>query len=55
MSNLVEAHAAAVKPSLAHVASPTAAVAEQAKAQAEVAKAVGDEGRRRRPRRWPRR
>ena len=28
MSNLVEAHAAAVKPSLAHVDSPTAAVAE---------------------------
>ena len=43
MSNLVEAHAAAVKPSLAHVESPTAAVAEQAKAQAEVAKAAGDE------------
>jgi hypothetical protein len=43
MSNLVEAHAAAVKPSLAHVDSPTAAVAEQAKAQAEVAKAMGDE------------
>jgi hypothetical protein len=43
MSNLVEAHAAAVKPSLAHVDSPTAAVAEQAKVQAEVAKAAGDE------------
>ena len=43
MSNLVEAHAAAVKPSLAHVDSPTAAVAEQAKARAEVAKAAGDE------------
>jgi hypothetical protein len=43
MSNLVEAHAAAVKPSLAHVDSPTAAVAEQAKAQAEVAKAAGNE------------
>ena len=43
MSNLVEAHAAAVKPSLAHVDSPTAAVAEQAKAQVEVAKAAGDE------------
>ena len=42
MSNLVEAHAAAVKPSLAHVESPTAAVAEQAKARAEVAKAAGD-------------
>jgi hypothetical protein len=43
MSNLVEAHAAAVKPSLAHVESPTAAVAEHAKVQAEVAKAAGDE------------
>jgi hypothetical protein len=43
MSNLVEAHAAAVKPSLAHVDSPTAAVAEQAKVQAEVAMAAGDE------------
>ena len=43
MSNLVEAHAAAVKPSLAHVESPTTAVAEQAKAQAEVAKAMGDD------------
>ncbi len=43
MTNLVEAHAAAVKPSLAHVESPTAAVAEQARAQIEVAKAVGDE------------
>jgi len=43
MTNLVEAHAAAVKPTLAHVESPTAAVAEQARAQAEVAKAVGDE------------
>jgi hypothetical protein len=43
MSHLVEAHAAAVKPSLAHVDSPTAAVAEQAKAQAEVAKAAGDD------------
>jgi hypothetical protein len=43
MSNLVEARAAAVKPSLAHVDSPTAAVAEQAKAQAEVAKAAGNE------------
>jgi hypothetical protein len=43
MTNLVEAHAAAVKPTLAHVDSPTAAVAEQARAQAEVAKAVGDE------------
>jgi hypothetical protein len=43
MSNLVEAHAAAVKPSLSAVPSPTAAVAEAAKAQAEVAKASGDE------------
>ncbi len=43
MTNLVEAHAAAVKPSLAHVDSPTAAVAEHAKAQAEIAKASGDE------------
>jgi hypothetical protein len=43
MSNLVEAHAAAVKPSLAHVESPIAAVAEQAKVQAEVAQAAGDE------------
>ncbi len=43
MSNLVEAHAAAVKPSLAAVALPTAAVAEQAKAEAEVAKAAGDD------------
>ncbi len=42
MSNLVEAHAAAVKPSLAAVPSPTAAVAEAAKAEAEVAKAAGD-------------
>jgi hypothetical protein len=43
MSNLVEAHAAAVKPSLANVESPIAAVAEQAKLQAEMAKAAGDE------------
>jgi hypothetical protein len=43
MSNLVEAHAAAVKPSLASVESPIAAVAEQAKLQAEMAKAAGDE------------
>lgn len=43
MSNLVEAHAAAVKPSLANVDSPSAAVAEQAKAQAQIAKASGDE------------
>ncbi len=43
MSNLVEAHAAAVKPLFAAVASPTAAVAEAAKAQAEAAKAAGDD------------
>ena len=45
MANLVEAHAAAVKPSLSQVASPTAAVAEAARAQAELAKAAGDEDR----------
>jgi hypothetical protein len=38
----VEAHAAAVKPSLAAERSPTGAVAEAAKAQAEMAKAAGD-------------
>ena len=43
MANLVEAHAAAVKPSLATMRSPTAAVAEAAKVQAELAKAAGDE------------
>ena len=43
MANLVEAHAAAVKPSLAAVTSPTTAVAEQARAEAEQAKAAGDE------------
>jgi hypothetical protein len=42
MAHLVEAHAAAVKPSLSTVPSPTAAVAEAAKAEAEVAKASGD-------------
>ena len=42
MANLVEAHAAAVKPSLATVASPTAAVAEAARAEAVVAKASGN-------------
>jgi hypothetical protein len=41
MSNLVEAHAAAVKPSLATVPSPTAAVAEAARAEAEAAKKSG--------------
>ncbi|MCC6867312.1 MAG: DUF1631 domain-containing protein [Burkholderiales bacterium] len=43
MTHLVEAHAAAVKPSLATAASPTAVVAEQARAQAELAKAAGDD------------
>ena len=43
MANLVEAHAASVKPSLASQRSPTAAVAEAAMAQAEMAKAAGDE------------
>jgi len=43
MTNLVEAHAAAVKPALAAVSLPTVAVAEQAKAEAEIAKAAGDE------------
>jgi len=43
MTNLVEAHAAAVKPALAAVALPTVAVAEQAKAEAVIAKAAGDE------------
>ncbi|MDQ6619416.1 MAG: DUF1631 domain-containing protein [Pseudomonadota bacterium] len=42
MANLVEAHAAAVKPSLAAVPSPTFAVAEQARADAEQAKSIGD-------------
>jgi hypothetical protein len=42
MANLVEAHAAAVKPSLASVPSPTTAIAEAARAEAEVAKASGD-------------
>ncbi len=43
MSNLVEAHAAAVKPALASAPLPTSAVAEQAKAEAEQAKAAGDD------------
>ncbi len=43
MANLVEAHAAAVKPGVANIASPTAVLAENAKAQAEIAKAAGDE------------
>ena len=42
MANLVEAHAAAVKPSLASVPMPTTAVAEAAAAQAEEASAKGD-------------
>jgi hypothetical protein len=42
MANLVEAHAASVKPSLGSAALATAAVAEQAKADAEEAKAAGD-------------
>jgi hypothetical protein len=42
MENLVEAHAAAVKPSSAETL-PTAAVAEQAKASAAQAKAAGDD------------
>ena len=42
MANLVEAHAAAVKPSLASVPMPTTAVAEAAAAQAEEATAKGD-------------
>ena len=42
MANLVEAHAAAVKPSLSAAQLATAAVAEQAKVEAEQAKAAGD-------------
>ena len=42
MSNLVEAHAAAVKPSLASAPLPTVAVAEAAIAAAEEATAKGD-------------
>ncbi len=42
MSNLVEAHAAAVKPSLASAPLPTAAVSEAAAAAAEQATADGD-------------
>ena len=42
MSNLVEAHAAAVKPSLASTPLPTVAVAEAATAAAEQATAKGD-------------
>jgi hypothetical protein len=43
MENLVEAHAAAVKPQPASAELPTEAVAAQAKADAEQAKAAGDE------------
>ncbi len=43
MSNLVEAHAASVKPAVGSAALSTAAVVEQAKADAEQAKAVGDD------------
>jgi hypothetical protein len=45
MANLVEAHAASVKPSSGTAALATAAVAEQAKAEAELAKAAGDDER----------
>jgi hypothetical protein len=45
MSNLVEAHAAAVKPASSPDRSPTAAVAEAARAEAEIAKAAGDEAK----------
>ncbi len=43
MANLVEAHAAAVKPSLGVSITPTAAVAVAAMVQAEMAKAAGDQ------------
>ena len=43
MANLVEAHAASVKPSVTTTALATASVAEQAMAEAEMAKAAGDE------------
>ncbi|HET9338397.1 MAG TPA: DUF1631 family protein, partial [Casimicrobiaceae bacterium] len=43
MSNLVEAHAASVKPNSGSDALATAAVVEQAKAEAEQARAAGDE------------
>jgi hypothetical protein len=42
MANLVEAHAASVKPNIGSAALATAAVAEQAKAEAEQALAAGD-------------
>jgi hypothetical protein len=43
MENLVEAHAAAVKPQAASAELPTESVAEQAKADAVQAKAAGDD------------
>jgi hypothetical protein len=43
MANLIEAHAASVKPNIAAAALATAAVVEQAKAEAEQAHAAGDE------------
>ena len=43
MANLVEAHAASVKPGAATAALATASVVEQAKAEAEQAHAAGDE------------
>src|SRR5678816_1955363 len=43
MSNLVEAHAASVKPNIGSAALATASVVEQAKAEADEAHAVGDE------------
>jgi len=43
MANLVEAHAASVKPNVTTATLATASVAEQALAEAEVAKAAGDE------------
>jgi hypothetical protein len=43
MANLVEAHAASVKPSIGSATLATASVAEQALADAEQAKAAGDD------------
>jgi len=43
MANLVEAHAASVKPTIGSATLSTAAVAEQAKVEAEQAKAAGDD------------
>ena len=45
MANLVEAHAASVKPSAGSAALATASVVEQAKAEAEEAKAAGDDAK----------